>query len=212
MTVTISPVFLFDVEAGGAVAAELLDAITEKQLADYEAEWLPALQTALQRLNRANVAYARWPQTRHWDWRRKVAALQGMLGKPGFSIVGNGVTQGMMYTDMVGKRCRVAEQRGQHLVYVDFVENAPWNRAELLFDPPKFRGVGSVLIRAAVELSRREEFKGRIGLHSLPQANGFYANTCGMIDLGTDETYHGLRYFEMTSKQADVFCAKGDRT
>ncbi|MDE2578598.1 MAG: GNAT family N-acetyltransferase [Hyphomicrobiales bacterium] len=212
MSVTVSPIFLFDVEAGAAVAAELLDAITDKQLADYEAEWVPALQTALQRLNRANVAYARWPQSRHWDWRRKVAAFQGMLGRPGFSIVCNGVTQGMMYTDLVGRQCQIQRQKGRPFVYVDFVENAPWNRAELLFDPPKYRGVGSILIRAAIELSRHEEFKGRIGLHSLPQANDFYANTCGMTDMGPDETYHGLRYFEMTPEQAEAFCKKGDRT
>lgn len=48
------------------------------------------------------------------------------------------------------------------------------------------------------------------GLHSLPQANGFYANTCGMTDLGPG--YDNLRYFEMTPEQAQVFIAKGERT
>ena len=94
---------------------------------------------------------------------------------------------------------------------MEYVENAPWNRKEL-FDPPRYRGVGSVLIRAAVALSEDQEFHGRIGLHSLPQANSFYANTCGMTDLGTDPGYHDLRYFEMTSKQARVFIAKGEVT
>ncbi len=50
------------------------------------------------------------------------------------------------------------------------------------------------------------------GLHSLPQANGFYANTCGMTDLGPDPGYDNLRYFEMTPEQAQVFIAKGERT
>ena len=106
-----------------------------------------------------------------------------MLANPGFSIVCDGLTQGMMIVDTVKHRGRLDGQRGQHLVYVEFVENAPWNRAEL-FDPPRYRGVGSILIRAAVALSEELEFHGRIGLHSLPQANGFYANTCGMTDLG----------------------------
>lgn len=135
-----------------------------------------------------------------------------MLGNPGFSIVCNGITQGMMFTDIVGKRCRLAEQKGKHLAYIDFVENAPWNRKELLYDPPRYRGVGTILIRAAVELSMQEEFNGRVGLHSLPQANAFYANTCGMTDMGADQTYQGLRYFEMTAKQAEVFRTKGDKT
>ena len=80
---------------------------------------------------------------------------------------------------------------------MEFVENAPWNRPEL-FDPPRYRGVGSILIRAAVALSEDLEFHGRIGLHSLPQSNGFYANTCGMTDLGVAPDYEGLRYLEMT--------------
>ena len=40
-------------------------------------------------------------------------------------------------------------------------------------------------------LSEELEFHGRIGLHSLPQADGFYANTCGMTDLGADPAHQG---------------------
>jgi hypothetical protein len=42
-------------------------------------------------------------------------------------------------------------------------------------------------------------------LHSLPQADGWYANDCGMTDLGCDATAHNLRYFEMTAEQASEF-------
>lgn len=208
MTVTASPVFLLNVATSEDEPAELLDAITEKQLADWEAEWVPELFKAVQRLHRAGVERARWPQSRHWDWRRKAAALHDMLGAPGFSITCGGVTQGMMLLDTVTKRCRIEGQTGKNLAYVSFVENAPWNRKEL-FDPPRYRGVGSILVRAAIELSKEHEFRGRIGLHSLPQANGFYANTCGMTDLGSDQNYQGLRYFEMTPEQAEAFIEKG---
>jgi hypothetical protein len=210
MTVTVSPVFLLAVATGKPEPAELLDAITEKQLADWEAEWLPKLFEAVQRLHRAGVERGHWPQSRHWDWRRKAAALQGMLANPGFSIVCGGVTQGMMLVDVITKRCRIKDQVGKNLVYVSFVENAPWNRPEM-FDPSRYRGVGSVLMRAAVQLSKEQEFKGRLGLHSLPQANGFYANTCGMTDLGPDADYQGLRYFEMTPEQAEAFIEKGGK-
>jgi len=91
---------------------------------------------------------------------------------------------------------------------VEFVENAPWNRAEL-FDPPRYRGVGSILIRAAEALSEDLEFYGRIGLHSLPQSNGLYANTCGMTELGADLDHEGLQYFEMNPEDAQAFIAKG---
>ena len=207
MTVTV--IHLFNVARGESEPAELWDAITEQQLADWEGAWVPELLKAVQRLSRAGVERKHLPQSRRWNWRKKVVALQGMLAYPGFSIVCDGLTQGMMIVDTVKKRCRLDSQKGQHLVYVKFVETAPWNRGEL-FDPPRYRGIGSILIRAAVTLSEDSEFHGRIGLHSLPQANGFYANTCGMTDLGADPNYQGLRYFEMTPEQARAFVAKGD--
>ena len=209
MTVIKSPIVLLNVEQGVAESAELWDAITEEQLADWEGEWIPELFKAMQRLRRANVDWRFWPQSRHWSWRNKATVLHGMLGKTGFSVVCQGVTQGMMFVDTVTKRCRIETQKGKDLVYVEFLENAPWNRKELLFDPPRYRGIGTVLIGAAIELSKSEGFKGRIGLHSLPQANGFYSNTCGMTDLGPDADHHGLRYFEMTPEQAEAFMQKG---
>jgi hypothetical protein len=210
MTVTVSPIFLFNAERGDSEAAELWDGITDQQLADWEGEWVPELFKAVQKLHRAGVERRHWPQSRHWNWRRKTEALQGMLAHPGFSVICNGMTQGMMIIDTTMKRCRIEEQKGKNLVYVEFVENAPWNRPELA-NPPRYRGIGSILIRAAIALSQEEEFKGRIGLHSLPQANSFYANTCGMSDLGMDPDYQDLRYFEMTPEQANAFIAKGDK-
>ena len=113
-----------------------------------------------------------------------------------------------MLLDTVRGRCQIDEQKGKNLVYIDYVENAPWNRPEL-GTPPRFKGIGSILVGAAIRLSHAEEFKGRLGLHSLPQADDFYARTCGMTDLGPDSDKQNLRYFEMTSAQADAFIAKG---
>ncbi|MCY4230926.1 MAG: hypothetical protein OXF26_08660 [Alphaproteobacteria bacterium] len=114
MTAEATEVHLLDVASGEPVTAELWDAITEEQLADWEGEWVPELFRAMQRLR-----------------------------------------------------------------------------------------------RAAVALSEELKFHGRIELHSLPQANGFYANTCGMTDLGTDPDHEGLRYFEMSPENAQAFIAKG---
>ena len=55
MTVTISKVHLLNMERGESEEAELWDAITERQLADWEGEWVPELFKAIQRLNRAGV-------------------------------------------------------------------------------------------------------------------------------------------------------------
>lgn len=204
----VSPVYLLDVAAGEAVEAELRDAIEEAQLADWEALWRPALDAAIQRIHAAGVSRQQWPQSRHWDWRLKLRAIGRLLAHRTFCIVCRGETQGLMAVDVTTKKAWLGPQRGQALVYVEFLETAPWNR-RLLYEPPRFGGVGKLLMGAAIELSREEEFKGRVGLHSLPQADDFYRNSCGMTDLGPDAAHHNLRYFEMTPEQAEAFIQKG---
>lgn len=208
MTHDVSRIYLRD-SSGAAVEAELWGAITEKNLADWEAEWLPELFTLLKQLNRAGVERRLWPQSRHWDWRAKLKAIEGLLGQPCFSVVCQGVTQGLMIANTT-KRARIPSQLNQHLVYVDYLESAPWNRRILLpSGQAAYSGIGSILMRAAVELSLDEEYKGRVGLHSLPQANEFYANTCRMTDLEPDAKYENLRYFEFTPEQAKAFIDRG---
>ncbi len=70
---------------------------------------------------------------------------------------------------------------------------------------PRYGLVGRVLIATAVQLSLEEGFRGRIALHSLPQAETFYEKNCEMTDLGLDQKKEGLRYFEMTPAQAAAF-------
>ena len=55
MTVPASQIRLLNVERGEPEAAQLLDAITEQQLADWEGEWMPELFRAMQRLRRVGV-------------------------------------------------------------------------------------------------------------------------------------------------------------
>lgn len=209
MTVDISKVVLLDVQSGKYVEADLLDAIQERQISDWEDLWAPALQEGLERLVSANAPKSSWPQNRHWNWREKSEAMNGLLCSQGFSLVCDGVTQGLIAVNMVSHHCRLPEQQGKDLVYIDLLENAPWNRSELLFRPIKFKGVGTMLMAAAIELSREQGFKGRLGLHALPQSERWYRETCGMTDMGIDQHAQGLRYFEMTAQQASAFILKG---
>ena len=209
MSIDISPVFLFEVATAQAVPSELWDAITEQQLVDWEDAWKPALDDAVQRLKAAGIDRSHWPQSRHWDWRRKAEAFSGSLANPSFCVMCQGMTQGMMILDTL-RSARIAEQVGKPIVYIEYLEVAPWNRRGLVTELPRYQAVGSILLRAAIEFSRQEGFKGRVGLHSLPQSNGWYANACGMADLGADAGYQNLRYFEMTPDMADAFIAKGN--
>lgn len=205
MTVEVSKVYLLDGGTGEAVEAELRDAIEQAQIDDWAKHWIPAILAVIQDLVARQVPRPDWPQSLHWNWSKKIARVQGLLAFPGFSVVARGVTQGLAQFDLT-KACREPGQKGKPLVYVEYLEVAPWNRAEL-GAKPRLRGVGTVLLTAAVALSIDEGFKGRIGLHSLPQADAFYRKI-GMTDLGPDPAYQNLRYFEMTVEQARAFFEK----
>lgn len=206
----ISQVALRDVAANTGVRAELWRPVTDKNLSDWEALWRPELQEQLARLNAAGIERRLWPQSREWDWRRKEEAMLNDAGPESFAVMADGVTQAMMIVDP-DQRARIETQALQHLVYVHFLEVAPWNRDTLTGGKPRYAGAGSLLLGAAIQLSLEMDFKGRIGLHSLPQSNAFYANACGMLDLGADDKYDTLRYFEMTPELAEAFLSKGER-
>jgi hypothetical protein len=133
----------------------------------------------------------------HWDWRNKVHSVEA--GRHMLVVVEcEGEAQGMMAVLQAPQRSRLS---GKPLVYVDYLEAAPWN-LKLLSVPPRYLGVGTVLIAEAVRLSLDTALEGRIGLHSLPQAEAFYKSRCGMTELGQDLNYFDLTYFEFTQQQA----------
>lgn len=201
--VEVSTIYLLELASGQAAEAELRDAIEIAQLQDWKAHWQPALIAILRELDRRGVPRTQWPQSWHWDWQTKIAQVEGLLAFGGFSVVCAGMTQGLMRVDLT-RSARDPGQAGKALIYVDYLEVAPWNRSDL-GQPPRYKGVGTALISAACALSAEEGFKGRIGLHSLPQSDSFYRDRCGMQDLGPDAEYQNLRYFEMTVEQARAF-------
>lgn len=193
-----SQVYLRDGQTSRLVEASLFDVVTPDHLALWETQWVPVMQTHC-----AGRAVTDRPEDSHWDWRRKSQAVQGILGYHSFSLICQGELQGlMMVNDMMS--ARLATQFGKPMIYVEFLATAPWNRAEIS-QSPRYRGVGKVFMLAAVEASREVGFKGRLGLHSLPNAEPFYEARCGMARLGQDSSHQNLTYFEMTETQADQF-------
>jgi hypothetical protein len=164
----------------------------------WEQDWVPAMQAFCK-----GQLPGQRPEDSHWDWRQKSKATSGLLGYQSFAIVCGKTLQGLMLTNDMSS-ARLTQQFGKPLIYVDFVATAPWNRPKLQ-DPPRYRGVGQVFVLAAIESSRDAGFKGRVGLHSLPDAEPFYKQTCGFTKLGADSSHQDLNYFEMTETQADAF-------
>lgn len=194
---TTSRIYLKKGATGTMVPAEFHDEVDDTHLAMWEATWKPAMKT-----HSSGRTLGTSPRDRHWDWRHKVDMLRPYLGYHTFAIVCGGELQGLMLASDV-QSARLESQFGKPLVYVEYVATAPWNRVELQ-KIPRFIGVGSVFIDAAIQLSLECSFRGRIGLHALPQSEDFYRK-CGMSELGPDSAHEGLVYFEMTVVQAKAF-------
>jgi hypothetical protein len=198
------PAFLIDKRTGRTVDAELVEGISESDLQSVEADWRPVVEARLRELMAQGADRSAWPESSHWDWRRKVDRVRGYIAFRTMALLCEDQLQGLMMLAMAGHTCRIAEQARKDLVYVDYLESAPWNLKSIVAQP-RFGGVGTMMIRAAIQVSREQDLQGRIGLHSLPAAERFYSEACVMTDLGHDGTYQGLKYFEMTAAQADAF-------
>jgi hypothetical protein len=195
---------LKDRRTGKFVEAILIDGVSESEVEAAESKWKPFLAKELLRMQQAGIPKEKLPQHRHWDWRQKFEAIEGFAAYQMFGIECEAEIQGLMLVSTAGKVCRIESQKGKSLVYIHFLAAAPWNLATIVLEP-RFALVGNLLLATAIQLSINEEFSGRIGLHSLPQADTWYANSCKMADLGSDPTAHNLRYFEMTAEQASEF-------
>ena len=137
----------------------------------------------------------------HWNWRNKAESVSN--GQHNLLAVEcENQVQGLM---VVVRAPRAAVLGPGSLVYVDYLEAAPWNLRAGTAEP-RFIGVGTALLIDAVRLSREEGHEGRVGLHSLPQAEAFYTR-CGFARLGPDPHYYDLPYYECTSQQATAWLA-----
>lgn len=199
---------LREVSTGRVVMAEVFDGISQAHIDSWEKSWRPVIEATRARLAASGTPRSAHPQSSHWDWNRKAEEVRRLLSYRAFSVVCDGATQGLMRVETVVHRSRVEDEKGltaQGLVYVDFLETAPWNRPEHV-QHPVYRGVGQVLLATAIQLSLDEGFKGRIGLHSLPQSEAFYRSVVRMTDHGPDSSYPGgLRYFELNAAGAQAF-------
>src|SRR4051812_11516697 len=87
---------LRDKTTGELVDALLFEAIDEEDLKSVEDHWLPAMSQGLERLAAARKPRIEWPQSRHWNWRKKVDRVRNILAYRGFSIVCEDQVQGLM--------------------------------------------------------------------------------------------------------------------
>ncbi len=180
------------------VAGTLFFGIAEENLEHYEQQWLPELLNRRREATKLRAAGHEIAvvEDAHWDWARKMLREQrAPLGFRSCAVEVAGETQGLMQVELATHRSRA--NMNLNLAYVDYISIAPWNRP-WPEQPPRFRGIGSILLREAVRTSMDEGFRGRIGLHALPGAVTWYRDKLKMKVFGADTGYQDLHYFEFT--------------
>lgn len=206
MKINYGAIFLKDLTTGESVQADFIEDVNSELIAATEELWGPKSARLRAEALARGIPEEDLPlDHEHWDWRKKIK-----LAKPGSRFLGvswEKQVQGLMKITPGGP-CRLQEQSGQALVYIDYIEIAPWN-LPVLAEFPRFRRIGSYFIEAAIEISHENGCDGRIGLHSLKKAEGFY-ESCGMRNCGMEKLGYSLKgleysYFEMTPIQARSF-------
>jgi len=199
-------------QGGVEVAAVIHDLLTLEALFAAEEQWCLQRIAVLRELSAAGIHDARagWPQSVHWSWARKAAScspsrLEALGDIRLFGIEGAGQWQALLFGVSEGHYTHLGAAN-RLLVYVDFIETAPWNwDITPLNKVGRYRGAGVQLMGLAVRWSLSLGYGGRTGLHALDQAKTFYESRCGLQNLGPDATYHDLSYFELTEANAKVF-------
>lgn len=183
------------------VPAELCDGLSPRDLLLIERQWAPFRDRLRNLLSRDQ-----WPESLHWDWEKKAPLLE-LAAEAGFGVRCEGKWQGVVLTENAFYTSRIEPVKP--IIYISFVEIAPWNwKLPQLGCMGDFKGVGSWLFRRAVEQSVQEEFKGRVGLHALPQAESFYEKL-GMTGFGPDPKKDNLAYYELSRDAATAIINEG---
>ena len=129
----------------------------------------------------------------HWDWSRKLATQDPDFEFTVFSLDVKGESQALM---MIKYPHQSSINRNK-IVYVDYLQVAPWNLKNAYRELKRYRGLGVLMLEFASNFKAQLEhdYNTGLGLHSLPQSEGFY-NAIGCTELGQDKDYYNLKYFE----------------
>lgn len=130
-----------------------------------------------------------------WKWTYKLRQSQQHDGYEAYSLDVDNLSQGLLFIET--QQHRSQQPQRFPLVYVELIVAAPWNRSDIE-RPPWLKGVGSLLLLFSRQRSVDLGYGGRVALHSLPTAEGFY-HALGMPDYGPDPEKDGLVYFEYSA-------------
>ena len=160
--------------------------ISEQQFLDLDAKW-----TSFKESNCPDPP----PENHGWKWSHKSATT----GPYQFVTVKYaGEIQGILMISLAPVPARNPEAANQEVLYVEYLETAPWNQRAYAGANIRYWNIGTCLISEAIGISQRHRCDGRLGLHSLTQSRGFYHDQ-GFENLGYDSEVE-LDYFELSGK------------
>jgi hypothetical protein len=151
----------------------------ENHLEDYETIW-------------KGILLATEQPDRFWMWDYKLRQSNRDQRFEAYAVEVDDLTQGLMLLETQWHRSQTSQR--PRLVYIEAIASAPWNRRNLE-DPPYIRGVGRALLLFARQRSGALGYGGRVGLHALPEVEGFYRQN-QMPEFEPDPEKDGLVYFE----------------
>ena len=174
------------------VTADLYKGLSMQAIECWKKEWEPAFSDYLKRGKKR-------PEHAHWDWLAKATvAVMSQKDDLIFWISYKSIMQGIMIVDK--GHAYHEDDAGKENIYIQFLEVAPWN-----FYKDKqvgyYKGVGSILLMAAINYSNSLGYEGRIALESLPQSEGFYAKY-EMIVVNKEHNSSPLKYLELPTYNA----------
>lgn len=204
-------ILILEKASGRFIPAVFHEEVNRSQLIEAEGQWSPSRMAAKQRLLDAGKSEQEIAhhllQHAHWDWALKSRCLEGdPLALRCYGIELDGEWQGLAIIDLSMHVAQLEPDKGRPLVYVEFLESAPWNLKDMV-ETPRFGLIGVRLVEAAVRISVAEGFKGRLGLYSLSKAERFYRK-CGMVCVKGME-HRGMNLFEFTKTAASAFLEGG---
>ncbi len=212
MALTLYPVTILDGITNEPVDAVVKLGVDESVAKAVDDVWQPNYRWLEIQINNLYPGENRAPQNSHWRWLGKMTHMQDYSDEYIFlALECQNNIQGMVCITF-DEQCRIPEQEDEPLVYIDYISSAPWNlRRELAYLglKPLYRAIGPAMIGTIITYSIERGFCGRIGLHSLPQAEDFYRRICKFTEFGKDPAHENLRYFEFTQEQAQAFLRGG---
>ena len=195
---------LLNRQSGEIVEAELVVDPSQAVVVDTELRWQHFRDLAEERLLREGIPI---PESQSWDWENKFTTADRNSVRF-FAIDRLGRIEGLMMLAISPRVSRARNAADDKVLYVEFLEAAPWNLPGYVGEKAEFKGIGITLLACAVGVSMETGCKGMIGLHSLPQAEAFYLHL-GFDDLGLDDS-EGCHYFFELSQEPAANALKGD--